>query len=731
MATEYFNDAWRIPNNKNQSLVSNYSMDFDGTSNYVDISDPTELTDNFTIAAWIYPTRVDDSYEMIYTQGDGTVPDYFAIRDSRLHVYITGIYETNLGFINADEWQHVAVTRTSGVLNLYKNGVEYNGSRPTQNGTVNNNSDGVIGKWYNSSHYFKGKIDQVCIFDYALPATGTNSIATLYGGGTAVTNPMSLSPKPVSYYQLGDQTASNDTTEPTPPVQSYLVPNNSLQDYVFDFDGTDDYIDLGTPSILGNSNIITLSAWFNPSIIVNTYGPFIGIREAGNTFPYQLGVSDTTKVRFIISESVGTFKFILGNDVLSINNWYHAVAVANGTDLRLYINGVLQNDIKTYNGTLVTPTSNILMGKQRAVSTAIFNGEMSNLALWNTALTGPQVTTLYNNGAPNDISSLSPTAWYKLNAADTFDGTNWTITDYAGSNDGTSSGMTSANLIQSNLQYTSGYSPYALSLDSNDANYFTLNNGSGNGLLNAATSFTISAWINPNQPQPTSFGNIFTHFIGGVMLRFNSSGTIQLYVTKEDGSFPSTTATSALTFSNNWQHVVATYDGSFLRIYVNNVLVNTPFAFSDTLKNDTSSAPDIIGNRINTTQYFDGEISNVAVWKNSVIDVNTLYNQGVPADLTSLNPSGWWQMGSNSSFDANTSKWTCLNEGTARTSTVPSNATTFAGNMTNDDIVNGVGYSGNGLGTSSIEIVGDAPYSTANGISENMDVLDRTTDVPG
>ena len=50
--------------------------------------------------------------------------------------------------------------------------------------------------------------------------------------------------------------------------------------------------------------------------------------------------------------------------------------------------------------------------------------------------------------------------------------------------------------------------------------------------------------------------------------------------------------------------------------------------------------------------------------------------------------------------------------------------------MTNDDIVNGVGYSANGLGTSSIDIKGDAPYSTANGLSENMDVLDRTLDTP-
>ena len=54
--------------------------------------------------------------------------------------------------------------------------------------------------------------------------------------------------------------------------------------------------------------------------------------------------------------------------------------------------------------------------------------------------------------------------------------------------------------------------------------------------------------------------------------------------------------------------------------------------------------------------------------------------------------------------------------------------------MTNDDITNGPGYSANGLGSSTIDIVGDAPYSTANGLSENMDVLDRvsgTGNVPG
>ena len=117
----------------------------------------------------------------------------------------------------------------------------------------------------------------------------------------------------------------------------------------------------------------------------------------------------------------------------------------------------------------------------------------------------------------------------------------------------------------------------------------------------------------------------------------------------------------------------------------------------------------------------------MALW-NSVLtstQITEIYNQGVPSNLNTFSgtkPTSWWQLGSNSSFNTN---WTCLNEG----SVTGSNAVS-AGGMTNDDIVNGVGYSANGLGTSSIDIKGDAPYSTANGLSENMDVLDRSTDVP-
>lgn len=82
---------------------------------------------------------------------------------------------------------------------------------------------------FSSTYWFNGQIDGVAIFDYALTdGTGgtVNQIAALYGSSsTGIGNPMSLSPKPVAYYPLGDQDSFNGS--------NYLVPNSSLKDYVF------------------------------------------------------------------------------------------------------------------------------------------------------------------------------------------------------------------------------------------------------------------------------------------------------------------------------------------------------------------------------------------------------------------------------------------------------------------------------------------------------------------
>ena len=699
MATEYFNDAWRIPNNKNQSLVSNYSMQFDGVSDVINTSfSPPLGANNRTISIW-FKTGV-NAFENICGYGTAATSQGFDIcTHGSPSAYSIGVHAFGPAIIAngvyiPNQWNHYVVTYDGTILRGYLNGQPVNTSTIALN--TGTSVDFTIGGGaYTPSNDYAGSIDQVCIFDYALPATGTNSVATLYGGGTAVTNPMTL--KPIAYYQLGDQSAYNGA--------NYLVPNNSLQDYVFDFDGNNDRIttDFNFPLLTTN---FSFSVWIKPESTT-----------IANVFIANNDSSSDGYNSFIVNNSV--YFRLNSSDVISsisglANTWIHVVGTYDGSTQKLYINNNTPST-KSF-PTSLSVNDVTLIGVQENL-TNFFNGSISNVSLYNTTLTDLQVATLYNNGSPaTDISSLNPVSWWKLNAQDTFDGTNWTIKDYAGSNDGTSVRMTSANLVQSNLQHTSGFSPYALSLDRADGQRLRMSNG-----IQLGTNKAVSMWIKFNN----GTGNITIILSNGSYQRYTALGTSSGYLTVSMCE-PSvcTSITTTYTIVNDvWFNLIISGDGTTATVYVN----------GQNSGQGTDRTPSIVdvGNYQNNAYGLDGDLSNLAVWQSNSLtsaEATEIFNSGRPSNLNNFSgtkPTAWWQLGSNSSFNATTSQWTCLDEiGT-------NNISTATNDMSNDDITNGVGYSANGLGTSSIEIIGDAPYSTANGISENMDVLDRTTDVPG
>ena len=123
----------------------------------------------------------------------------------------------------------------------------------------------------------------------------------------------------------------------------------------------------------------------------------------------------------------------------------------------------------------------------------------------------------------------------------------------------------------------------------------------------------------------------------------------------------------------------------------------------------------------------NGYLSNASIWNTALTSaqVTEIYNEGVPSNLNNhsaySNLTNWWQLGSNNSFNTN---WTVLDEKGSNNGT--------SSNIGEDAIVDGVGSYANGLssGMGGDEVIGDAPYSTANSLSVNMDVLDRVTDTP-
>ena len=767
-----------------------YAFEFNGSNNYVDTSNITSLNSQsaFSTSFWTNPQGTLANVPVVLAGGiSSTNRFYIQLLNSTTIRYVSSgssgnIVDVTVPLILDGNWHHIATAHSGTSLDVYFDGVKINSSPLTITAVSANIGDNfTIGAYFTrASNFFNGELSNAQAFNSKLedseittlynngkPLTNMSGFTSLQGwwklddtatfnsstsvwtipdnssnsnngtsngmsasslvasniNGELIANPMITSPKPIAYYQLGDQSAYNGA--------NYLVPNNSLSDYVFNFDGTD-FINCGNNSSLSfdRTDSFSFSAWINSSSSLFNGSIFSKFNNPTTT-GYFMGMNSiSNKLRFAFRKGTGggssQYNYVETSDVINTNQWSHVVATYNGNQdasgIVLYVNGVAVNTTiisNTLQSGSVLNNEPFRIGSNNGAT--FFNGQISNLAVFNSVLTGSQVATIYNNGTPEASISHSPVSWYKLNAADTFDGSNWTITDYgSGGNDGTSSGMTSANLVVSDLQQTSGYSPYALDFDG-------ITNKLNLSSIDSTGNKTYSCWI-----YPTVSGNN-----GGILTLINSnSDTDFISIALWESEIHALVAVSSTSnnrkntvqtiSANQWYHIaVVKSTGSIDNIYINGA--NQTLTGSGGWNSASVTSQNQIANADFGSSFgFDGSISNVATWDVALTstEITEVYNQGVPSNLNTFSgtaPTAWWQLGSNSSF--NSSTWTCLDE-------IGTNNAVSGANMSNDDIVNGVGYSASGLGTSSIEIKGDAPYSTANGLSENMDVLDRTTDIP-
>ena len=254
-----------------------------------------------------------------------------------------------------------------------------------------------------------------------------------------------------------------------------------------------------------------------------------------------------------------------------------------------------------------------------------------------------------------------------------------------------------------------------MNFDTGDSDYIEVPKNDTLGLVD--TNFSISIWINPDVSHQ---GLVMQNYSGatgwGV---YYQSGNIRFY------DAPAWTTVTTINTSE-WTHIliVGDYTGSNLICYKNGVEVyNSSHTF--TITESTENV--FIGSERGTGFFFDGDLSNIAIW-NKVLtqdEILRVYNGGSPGDLTSLGPTSWWSLGADSYF--NGSDWICPDIG-ANTN----NGT--SANMGADALVgNGPNSLANGTSTNldlASDLIGEAPGSTGNAISINMNSLARTGSTP-
>jgi hypothetical protein len=202
--------------------------------------------------------------------------------------------------------------------------------------------------------------------------------------------------------------------------------------YSLSLDGSNDQLVAGNVSQLSGT-VISISAWFNLSATPSS-DAIIGAAVSGGR-RFWMQVLNTTTIRFANIGTVNTFS--LSSGTFNTNTWYHVVGVINGTSKEVFVNGSSLGTATTQSPS-GSNGDNLTIGNLPTIAFGSnpFAGLIDEVAVFNSALSSSDVTTIYNNGTPTDISTFSPVGWWRMGDNDS--GTGTTVTDQgSGGNDGT------------------------------------------------------------------------------------------------------------------------------------------------------------------------------------------------------------------------------------------------------------------------------------------------------
>ena len=159
------------------------------------------------------------------------------------------------------------------------------------------------------------------------------------------------------------------------------------------FDGLDDYVGCGNDTSLNITNAITIEAWVKPSGFL-TNPDHSTIATKALAYYFQVDVDGYLRVYQYGTSPTG---YHSSNNPISLDVWQHVAYTYDGSNVRMFINGVLDKTIPV-TGTIQVSNMHLGIGMNLNASGnpypnfyRQFQGEIDEVRIWNTALTAGQL----------------------------------------------------------------------------------------------------------------------------------------------------------------------------------------------------------------------------------------------------------------------------------------------------------------------------------------------------
>jgi len=416
------------------------AYDFDGTNDYIDITD-SALQDlpsgDFSVSCWLKLDSLPSgtTYRICSrrnnTGGQGII---FTV-DSDGHI---NAYSSNAGTdgstngntsINDGSFHHAVMTynSSSGEYSIFVDSVD-DGTLVSAAAATPTSSTGTfkIGSSFNftSGQFFDGKIDQFVVFNAELSQSEIDEIYNSGSGLKYTSWSGTLQTKTVAVYEL-DELATNVVedfsgnayhgTNNGASVEA-TAPNSGLV-YSYNFDGANDYLTVSdvTPFAFANDDQFSVFCWVNFDSFAGGNMQIVGNQLAGSTFrgwklrhllsgQLEVSIRNTTSGSNEIS--------VLSSSSLSTTTWYHVGFTYDGSrtaaGTKLYINGVdaSSTNIDNLPDAPIQSGVGLTVGARNGGASAFVDGSIDNVKIYSTALTAAQVLAEYTGDLDASTSAL-------------------------------------------------------------------------------------------------------------------------------------------------------------------------------------------------------------------------------------------------------------------------------------------------------------------------------------
>jgi hypothetical protein len=217
VAAQGFSDLWQATDADGASATGSGALSFNGTSQFVDLGNPTDInfSGQITLDAWIMPEST-SGLEDIIAHGYQTSPtnaeDFLRISSGE---YQVGSWNGNNALAQVaiptgdiGHWVNLAGVYNGSEWILYRDGVQVATSGATTQGALPvSSTDWTIGAGVNGSQrYFQGQIDDVGIWNVGLSASAVKS--------AMATGPTAAGSGLVAYYPF-NETGGNTAIDAT------------------------------------------------------------------------------------------------------------------------------------------------------------------------------------------------------------------------------------------------------------------------------------------------------------------------------------------------------------------------------------------------------------------------------------------------------------------------------------------------------------------------------------